>query len=31
VATAIAGLTYLVISHIGRMLTPWAPKHENTR
>jgi ABC-type nitrate/sulfonate/bicarbonate transport system permease component len=31
VATAIAGFAYIVISYIGRVLTPWAPKHQNAR
>jgi ABC-type nitrate/sulfonate/bicarbonate transport system permease component len=31
VATAIAGVAYIIISAIGRKLTPWAPKHEYTR
>lgn len=31
VATAVAGAAYLLVSLVGRMLTPWAPRHRSAR
>ena len=31
VATAVAGAAYLAVSIVGRLLTPWAPRHRSAR
>jgi ABC-type nitrate/sulfonate/bicarbonate transport system permease component len=31
VATVVAGAAYLIVSIVGRLLTPWAPKHSEPR